>query len=679
MLMMFSTLASAQPYIPSSSTEPSRSGIISYPSANGVMTGVPETSASYIYLNGEWRVKYFEKPSDVLLLDLSKANDMKSWGRSVKLPSLWQIDRGESVVYSKDGYPFLSSEPQRGDFTIPEGSFTALYQRDFTVTFDHSDKKQYLNIGGVLGKVTLYINGEEVGHSTDGRNPAEFEISKFTQRGLNRISLLVEQFSEGSWLDGISGWKLSGVNRDIYILVQPKIRVRDVLVTTSLDPTYTNGMLKTALLLKSELLNPHTVTVNYNLYDPKGNIIRKQSKDVSIGGRGEDTVHFHSSLLGVERWNSETPNLYTVVYSIKRDTRYTEFISYRVGFRKVEVSDGALLLNGVPFVVKGVNFEEFSAERGNILSREEMKAELFAIRQSGFNSIRTSGHPMPQYFYDLTDSIGFFVVSVAGVNTSGLRNSTQKGYSLSNDPEWSEIFTQRIVSTYERTKRNASVIAVALGEDAGNGYNMYEAYLELKRRDPELIVMYDGAGAQWNTDIICPLYPEAKDIIDLENREIIQPLIPSRVDFDVRYWSDIALQGAFLSRWKPRELNIKGGAQYEMLSDNYTREPLVSGNITERSVQDNLAEISDFFASFMVLSLGGEGPIIRIINNMQFSNLSELDFSYRTITKGRYSKWRTMTIDCGAGGAVDVVLEKTAKADSIEVKIGSIYTTTVEL
>ncbi len=629
------------------------------------------TSDNYISLNESWNIEYFDSRASIPTSKFDR--HYKSDSEAVGLPLSLSMDN--SALYSKEAYPMLKEKPIQGEFPIPTNSKCALYFRDFQIPFDFTDRKQYITIDGASSKATLYINGKEVGFSTDSKNPAQYDISAYTNRGLNRIAILVEEFSGGSWVEDHSGWRLSGINRSVYLYVQPKIRARDVLTSISLDPTYSTGLLESALLLKSELLNPHTVTVFYDLYDPQGKIIRKENKDVTLDMRREDTVRFHSSISDVELWNSETPSLYKVVYSIKRKGRFTEYIAVNVGFREVKISGTEMLINGKAPLIKGVNIEEFSALSGNVIDKEQIKETLKEMKYSGINAIRTGGYPMPQYFYEITDSMGFYVVNTANLNTQGLENSPSKGLSLANDPKWVEVYKQRAVTAYERTKRNPSVIAVALGEDAGNGFNTYESYLELKRRNPKLVVIYDGAGSQWNTDIITPLYPTLTQIKKIAQTQTLQPIIPSRVKFNEQYWQSDYTQGAFIDRWQAQGLEVDG--KFKELSSNYKLRNLANGKITESSAQNSLDEIKKLFSAVSIEVIDrGEG-LYRITNRMNYTNLSEMTCRYRVINGTKSGKWKSLNIECAVGESCDVQLDKLRGGSKIEFEILDIYKDTL--
>lgn len=636
---MMGVSAFAQPYIHKENQQSSRSDVTTYRKADDALVGDKKLSQNFNDLNSGFFVKFYDNADEIGYEDLDRDLNLKEWGRAVTLPSVWNNNSS-----AKSGYSFLGgSEPTPGEFPIPSGSKCAVYQSDFTVPFDYMDKVLYFKVSGASSKATLYINGNEVGFSTDSKAMAEYEISDFVVRGRNRASIVVEEYSGGSWLEGDGSTRFSGIAGGVSMLAQPKIRVRDIIADGQLDPSYTNGLLASALLLKTELLNPHTVTVFYTLYDSEGKVSHRDHRDVRLGMRKEDTVRFNTPIPNVEKWSSETPNLYTIVYSVKREGRFTEYATKKVGFREVEIKDSKMLVNGVAPEIKGVNLKTNKANAADYFSRAELEEKLVGLRQIGVNAIRTQGVFTPSYLYDLCDSLGFYVVEQSNINTSPLKNERRTGYSLSNNPEWCDIFVDRVISSYEAVKYHPSVVALSLGEDAGNGYNMYEAYQSVKGRNAKLAVVYAGAGAEWNSDIVCPVYPDAEHIEWLKGRGVVQPIIPSEVKLsDREFWDMNGVQGAFLA----------AGSEARMLEDR--------------------------FKNFSVEIVNAKEGVIAIENFLQSANASQYVVRYRTITRSKKSKWQTVEVNCPAGERVEVVISKFSRAKAIEVEIGNLYKKTIQ-
>ncbi|MEG1897107.1 MAG: glycoside hydrolase family 2 TIM barrel-domain containing protein [Mucinivorans sp.] len=653
------------PYTISENQLPPSTVFTTYRSVDAARGNVSEESENYTSLNGEWRMKFAQSSDQISKADIARHNKLDGWA-TIELPKAWQMAGEGMAIYSAKAYPFLSAAPKITDTDLAiQNSKTAIFARDMTVPFDYLDKALFLTIEGSSARTTLYINGEKVGMSTSSRSAAQFNITKFVERGLNRVVLVVDQYAKSSLLEDQTSWRLSGINRGVFMLAQPKIRMRDYLVSTRLDPTYENGLLETALLVKSELLNPHLVTIYYGLYDRHGKVVSQASREVTIGMRGEDTVRFTATIMGVDKWTAETPSLYTLVYRIKREGRFTENIARKVGFRSVEIVGNELLINGVKEQFRGVNLEEFDPKTGNVLCPETTFAELLKIKRAGINAIRTGGYPLPGFVYDMTDSLGFYVVSTANINAQGMSQATRRGGALANDPAWRDIFVERAIATYETGKNNPSIIAFALGESAGNGYCMYQAYLAIKARDTSRPVVYDGANAEWNTDVVCPLYPSIKE---LEKMNPEQPIIPSRVEFDPAYWQLKNTQGAFIDRLNAPSIQASG-VKFAQLADDYKLTNKTSGVVNISSAGASMEAIGKLFAPIRV-EKGDKAGVYRIHNMMSNTNLSYFQISYLSKNIIGKEQWITLpATECAPGSSVEVSL--TGKASKI--KIGNIY------
>lgn len=640
------SLTSVAQGVTSINRELPRASFVSYRNAEQALARDITKSENFADLSGEW---LFTEGSDLSAAKLSS--------RKFLIPSAVELDGIGSAIYSEKAYPFLKTAPS-GDFTVSDKE-PMIFSREFSVPLDYVDRILYLHIGAAKSSVTVYINGKEVGYSTDSRNPAEFEITKYVVRGSNQLALKVDKYSDGSYLEDQSEWRLSGLNRDIYMFAQPKIRVRDYTVNTKLDPTYTNGMLETSLLLKTELLNTHTVKVYYDLYDPQGNLVNQANKEVTLGMRGEDTVRFSATILDVKQWNAETPNLYTIMYRVQREGRFTEYVTVKAGFRTVEIRDGKMLVNGKAIKIKGVNYAEFSPSTGNVLTEIEMRESLKQMKFAGINAIRTDGYPLPAHFYDVCDEMGIYVADVANVNAQGVGTSTDKGKSLANAPAWCDNFVYRVNNTYERNKAHTSVVMWALGDNAGNGYNMYEAYLMLKAKERNRPVVYNGAGTEFNTDIFCPDYMSLSEI----GKQTMdgQPIIFSRCPFDETIWESDVVQGGFINRWQ--EPSIVSSARFAELSDSYKLTERESGMVDMPSAKRDLKLITDIFCGVKISVIDWKKSTFELENRLDFANINELKVVCQLLKDGKMQREYDLKIDAAPGKTTTFTIPKNKLKD----------------
>lgn len=564
-----------------------------------------------------------ERDSSPNVVDLSGFWKYRVYESAGKVPK--EITQGEEVIEKFtekwDTVKIPLPNPEFFDKKTNRSS-VVVFSRKFILPFDLFDKAHFLHIGAVNSAVTLYVNGERIGFSQeDTKNPTEFELTGHIAEGVNWVTLIV---SQSAAVAGLEKKQTIGIDRDIYLFAQPKIRMRDYLVRTTLDGTYTNGFLETAMLLKTQLLNPHPVKVHYDLYNPDGQLVNSGVKDVEVGLKAEDTVRFTASIPNVLKWNAETPNLYTIMYRIQRNGRFTEYVACKIGFRSIEIQEDKLLINGKPAQIKGVNITE-KADRSTL---EELKWK-------GVNALRVPG-PMPEQFYRWCDELGFYVCDMANINTSWQPNSRYKGSgSTTNDPAWKSDYLARVNNTLERNKNHSSVIMWATGDRSGNGYNMYHSYLLMKSKDDVRPIVYDGAAMEWNTDIYMPTigeranYQEEKAYGDWWNgvgqeqdyRNAGRPYIPSWIELKTGESLPEGSQGAFLAAG-------------------------TSGKIVEA-----------LYSAFEITQVDARKGVYRFRNNMDFTDSEHFTVNYKlTDERGKVQKEGILNVAAAPGEEVEITV-----------------------
>lgn len=676
-----------QAYVIKENALPSRTPIVTYRKADQALQNIPDSSANFVNLTQKaWGVKFFQSPelahnyaqSLKEVADINSAHiDTLTQSGAMTMDQISAMRRNQAALsdsttlplsWNLNGIGMAVWSPRQG-LLSPE-SVVAVYDRSFNVPFDYIDKNVFIRINGGSSKITLYINGAKVGFYTDSRTCAEYNITPYIERGVNRISVVDQGSTLASRLETQADWRLQGINRDIDLLVQPKIRIYDYINTTSLDPTYTNGLLQAALLLKTELLNTHMVTISYELIDPHGNLVNKEARDVRVGMREVDTVRFLSSIPNVKSWSADSPNLYTIVYGIKREGRWIEYSSVKVGFRQIEIRGEHIIFNGQRLIFKGVTFPEFSNTSGNYMPRHELAASLLKVKSDGYNAIYTGGYPMPYDFYELTDSIGFYVVDCANVSSQHQPRST----SLVNDPAWRDAIVDRAVSMYEQGKNNPSIIIWNLGDDSGNGYCMYESYLKLKSLDKTRPVAYCGANGEWNTDIDLLLGASPAKLRD--SRATQRPMLSIGAEFDPKFWESDLFQGAILGRYTDADLHPDSkSVKFAELTRYQTLSPL-----SDARVNVNIAPSSVPLFQNLEAKLESTKPIIiNITNHMQYR--SDFRVSYTVIRKGKTIAVGTTNINIRPNHSAPLTvpqISKLPKKSTIQIDINNgLYTKTL--
>ncbi len=611
-------------YMASENIEPSRSQFITFRSKAAAVSGDVSKSQNLLSMDGEWFLNVINGAATQSRLEdfIGEDENLSQW-KKVNLPSSAELAKvGQSVLLA----------------------------RDITVPFDYTDQAQYINLGVSSTPVVLYVNGQRVGSSTDSKGRAEFNVSKFTIRGRNRIVLLLESESPSKSLEQGTDQSIKFENSS-YLFAQPKIRIFDIMATSSLDPSYENGLLEIAMVMKSELFNPHTIEVFYDLYDSDGKIVNRETRSLELERRQGDTLRFTSSIMDVNKWSYEDPKLYTAVFSIKRHDRFTEYISARVGFREVLTRDKTVFVNGQKVLFHGVNADLIDEL---IDPREDYSAMIQAIknlRAMGVNAIKTP-YPLSTAFYDACDSVGMYVVANANINSRAMSKSIMKGGTLANDPAWRDMFVERALRNYENLKLHPSVIAWGLGEEAGNGYNMYQAYLAIRSKDALRPIVYGGAAMEWNTDWYMPSQGDKQYGIEL------QPLVYSRIA-DTDLWD--SANGGFLGQGTLMEGERKG--------DQVKTETLKSVSLESLS-----AKISPKYAYVSIEALDATKGIFKVTNRLEGANLSEYGLGYRIYNRTGNSvvKEGVLPLEVNPGGEGQTLEVEGVAGRPVELWVGSL-------
>ena len=377
------------------------------------------------------------------------------------------------------------------------------------------------------------------GYSEDSKNPAEFLINDYVKPGKNTLVLKIFRWSTGSYLECQDFWRISGIERDVYLWAQPKIRVCDFAVTSNLDDTYKNGVFRLKTQIKNNTEGKADIEIRYELLDTKNRVIASDVQTISLSSGKEITVSFSKQIDNPLKWTSETPNLYKLLITTLQNGKTLEVIPFSVGFRRIEIlpvqsisgrTDHVLLVNGQPINLKGVNIHETNPATGHYVPEELMRKDFSLMKQNNINTVRLSHYPQSRRFYELCDEYGLYVYDEANIESHGMYYDLRKGGTLGNNPEWLIPHMDRIKNMFERNKNYPSVTFWSLGNEAGNGYNFYKAYLWIKEQDKNIMnrpVNYERALWEWNTDMYVPQYPSAAWLEEIGRNGSDRPVVPS--------------------------------------------------------------------------------------------------------------------------------------------------------
>ena len=466
-------------------------------------------SKNYLNLNGDWKFKYVESPSE-LPQGFEKNNFNDGAWDVFKIPANWDVNGYGYPVYTNTTYDFanlIQVNPPKVPTTYnPVG----IYRRSITIDENWFKKDVLLHVGAAKSNLTVWVNGRYVGYGEDGKLPQEFKLNTFLKQGKNTIVLKVMKWSDGSYLECQDFWRMSGITRDTYLYARNKTHLVDYEIVPNLDETYTDGILKVSTKF-SDFVKKNGYSLEVQLKDDHTIIASKAYK---INESTKNTS-FKFEVKNPKKWTAETPNLYQLYFILKnKRNQVVEVIPQRVGFRKIEIKGGQLLVNGKAIYIKGVNRQETDPNTGQTISRARMEEDVKLLKEYNMNALRMSHYPNDEYFYELCDKYGIYLVDEANLESHGIGYETTK--TLGNKPNWELAHLQRIKRMVERDKNHPSIILWSMGNEGGNGYNFYRAYSWLKDRDPSRPIQYERASIggwegtdlkyDWDSDIINPQY-----------------------------------------------------------------------------------------------------------------------------------------------------------------------------
>ncbi|MDP4283838.1 MAG: glycoside hydrolase family 2 TIM barrel-domain containing protein [Bacteroidota bacterium] len=489
--------------------EPMHATYFAYENKELALEDNPSQSKFFQSLNGNWKFKWVDKPDD-RPLGFWKTNYNDSHWVNFKVPATWEVNGYGIPIYTNIKYDFGYLIKPNPPFVPHQYNPVGSYRREIMVDKGWKGKDIYIQFGAVRSCLYLWVNGQWVGYSEDSKLPAEFNITQYLKPGQkNLVAFQVYRWSDGSYIEDQDMWRLAGVNRDVYMYARNPIHIRDVQVIPDLTDNYKNGQLNISLdFLKNNDHSLKNYKASFELLDSSGKSLHKTS--ISLW----DSVKFKNVIIKLadpKKWTAETPYLYTVLTTLTdRRGKVIEVIPQKTGFRKVEIKDGVLYVNGKAIFIKGVNRHEMDPITGQYISKERMMQDVRIMKENNINAVRTCHYPDDPYWYQLCDKYGLYVVDEADLESHGMGFGAN---SLSKKPDWFLQHFQRDSRAVERDKNHASVIIWSMGNEAGMGINFEKCYEWIKHQDPSRPVEYEPASATNFSDIYCPMYPSPDDMV----------------------------------------------------------------------------------------------------------------------------------------------------------------------
>lgn len=476
-------------------------------------------------LNGTWRFSFAESPESRPQGFEGIDFDDSGWD-AIEVPSNVEMLGYGEPIYLNIHYPW---DPElQSDFEFPvipsEGNGVSSYRRTFEVPGDWQGRHVFIHFDGVESAFYLWLNGQRVGYSQGSRAGAEFDLTPFLREGQNVLAVQVYRWSDGSWVEKQDMWNMSGIFRDVYLWSSADSQVRDIDFRADLNESYTGANVTVRIDLKRLVDSRSTVTVRANLDGSE-----LATKTVILEPCGDTTVELTGVVSTPALWTAETPNLYDLRVDVGDQSGDEEHFSQRVGFREVAIRDGVLEINGKPILIRGVNRHEHNPDTGHYVTEEQMLADIFLLKQNGFNAVRPGHYPLAPRWYELADEFGLYMVDEANIESHGLWQVL--GINLGRLPEWEPMHRERLERMVERDKNHPSIIIWSMANEAGDGETFDRMSEWLHQRDPSRIVSYEGTARGANSivadhsDIQCPMYRSASQVEEYVSEPQPRPII----------------------------------------------------------------------------------------------------------------------------------------------------------
>ena len=632
-----------------------------YENAEKAGSDVKENSKNFMSMNGSWKF-FWVKNADQRPTDFWKVgyND-KGWD-DMKVPAVWELNGYGDPIYVNVGYPWRNQYTNNPPHVPTEKNHVGSYRREFVIPADWNGKDIVAHFGAVSSNMYLWVNGKFVGYSEDSKLEAEFDLTPYVKPGQkNLIAFQVFRWCDGSYFEDQDFFRYTGVARDCYLYARNKKRIDDIRVVPDLDAEYKSGSLAVNLSLKGN------AAVSLELLDAAN----KTVATAEVKGAGKQ-----SSVIRVDnpnKWTAETPYLYTLRATLKEGGKVTEVVPLKVGFRKIELKNSQLLVNGQSVLFKGADRHEMDPDGGYVVSRERMIQDIQIMKKFNLNAVRTCHYPDDSFWYDLCDKYGIYVVAEANLESHGM------GYdeaTLAKVPSFKKTHLERNQRNVQRNYNHPSIIFWSLGNEAGYGSNFEAAYDWVKKEDPSRAVQYERSGYEGKTDIHCPMYLNYKDCIKYcEDDSKTKPLIQCEYAHAMgnseggfkEYWDLVRkypkYQGGFIwdfvdqsCRWTGKNgkmIYAYGGDfnRFDASDNNFCDNGLIS---PDRVPNPHMYEVGYFYQNIWTTAADLKAGELNVYNENFFRDLSAYALEWEVMKNG-------IVVRTGRVDNLNVAPQQTAK------------------
>ncbi|MBV1928275.1 MAG: beta-galactosidase, partial [Gammaproteobacteria bacterium] len=600
-----------------------------------------DRSKHFLSLNGDWKFHWVKNPNDSPKSFHHLDYNDKDWG-SIQVPGNWETQGYGNAIYLDERYPFATKWPNVPQDYNPVGTYRKVINLD--EAFLSQDIIMHFE---AIKAVYIYINGQYIGYSQGSKTSSEFNITQYLSVGENLIAFQMYRWTDASYLESQDMLRMSGIDRDVYLYTRPKVFIEDVYAKTNLSDDYKSGIFKGNITITNTTPNASKKEIEIELID-NGTSIFRSKETIDIHPNRRSSFNPETIIENVKSWNAETPNL----YNLKINFNNEQFITKRIGFKRVEIKKSQVLINGKPIYIRGVDRHETDPYTGHVVSKESMEQDIKLMKQNNINAVRSSHYPNDNYWLDLCDKYGLYVIDEVNIESHPLAISEDT--QIGNEMSWLPSHMERTKHMYYRDRNHPSIYSWSLGNEAGEGNIFKTTFKWLKEQDNNRIVQYEPAGKEEYTDIYCPMYPKPEYLINHGKSNSDKPSIMieyahamgNSVGNLQDYWDIIEtydnLQGGYIWDWVDQSLEFKdeNGNPYLAYGHDYHPDLPTDGNFLNNGLVDpyrnphpHLSEVKKVYEPVQIKYLGNGN--LEIENKNFFTDLSDKSLQLKLLVDGK--------------------------------------------
>lgn len=622
-----------------------RAAFFAYETENLAKADQKARSERYLSLEGKWKFN-FSKDHDKAPRDFYSLKYDDSQWTDFPVPGILELNGYGDAIYSNNGYPWRTQFRPEPPFVEERNNYTGSYRKMVTVPADWKGERIYLHVGSATSNLMVWVNGKFVGYSEDSKVSAEFDLTKYLTPGKeNLIAMQVMRWCDGSYLEDQDFWRFTGIAREVYLYARPQAHIADLFITPDLVNNYQDGTLE----VKLNAVGAKGETVMFSLKDKEGKEVAAQT--AKVGGNGEVKVNF--DIKNPLKWTAETPNLYTLYTTLMDGKQVAEVVPQRVGFRKVEIKNAQVLVNGQPVLFKGANRHELDPVTGYVVSMDRMLEDIRVMKELNINAVRTCHYPNDPRWYELCDIYGIYMVAEANIESHGMGYGDK---TLAKEPTYEKAHLERNESNIKIYKNHPSIIFWSVGNEAGYGPNFEKAYDLVKAYDPSRPCQYEQVVQNGKTDIFCPMYYDYGGCDKYSQGDNPRPLIQCEYAHAMgnsmggfkEYWDMVRkypkYQGGFIWDFVDQGLRVKNkqGKTIYAYGGDFGRYPTSDHNFNcngiinpDRKPNPHANEVRYYYQNIWATAKDLKAGEVEVYNENFFKSLDDVELQWTLESEGK--------------------------------------------